>query len=74
MLRMAKRESFILFVRHSDKKEKPYYTLEVKPNGQIVQAYAAYDRKPDYDKVSKILQQWQRDIAKRQKGAKACTK
>ena len=74
MLRMAKRESFILFLRHSDKKEKPYYTLEVKPNGQIVQAYAAYDRKPDYDKVSKILQQWQRDIAKRQKGAKACTK
>lgn len=74
MLRMATRESFILFLRHSDKKEKPYYTLEVKPNGQIVQAYAAYDRKPDYDKVSKILQQWQRDIAKRQKGAKACTK
>lgn len=74
MLRMAKRESFILFLRHSDKKEKPYYTLEVKPNGQIVQAYAAYDRKPDYDKVSKILQQWQMDIAKRQKGAKACTK
>lgn len=74
MLRMAARESFILFLRHSDKKEKPYYTLEVKPNGQIVQAYAAYDRKPDYDKVSKILQQWQRDIAKRQKGAKACTK
>ena len=74
MLRMAKRESFILFLRHSDKKEEPYYTLEVKPNGQIVQAYAAYDRKPDYDKVSKILQQWQRDITKRQKGAKACTK
>lgn len=74
MLRMATRESFILFLRHSDKKEKPYYTLEVKPNGQIIQAYAAYDRKPDYDKVSKILQQWQRDIAKRQKGAKACTK
>lgn len=74
MLRMATRESFILFLRHSDKKEEPYYTLEVKPNGQIIQAYAAYDRKPDYDKVSKILQQWQRDIAKRQKGAKACTK
>lgn len=74
MLRMATRKSFILFLRHSDKKEEPYYTLEVKPNGQIIQAYAAYDRKPDYDKVSKILQQWQRDIAKRQKGAKACTK
>lgn len=74
MLRMATRESFILFLRHSDKKEEPYYTLEVKPNGQIVQAYAAYDRKPDYDHVSKILKLWQRDIAKRQKGAKACTK
>ena len=74
MSRMASRESFILFLRHSDKLEEPYYTLEVKPNGQIIQAYAAYDRKPDYDKVSKILQQWQRDIAKRQKGAKACTK
>ena len=74
MTRMATRESFILFLRHSDKPEEPYYTLEVKPNGQIIQAYAAYDRKPDYDKVSKILQQWQRDIAKRQKGAKACTK
>lgn len=74
MLRMAMRESFILFLRHSDKIEEPYYTLEVKPNGNIVQAYAAYDRKPDYDQVSKIIKLWQRDIAKRQKGAKACTK
>lgn len=74
MTRMATRQSFILFLRHSDNLEEPYYTLEVKPNGQIVQAYAAYDRKPDYDQVSKILKLWQRDIAKRQKGAKACTK
>lgn len=74
MTRMATRKSFILFLRHSDKPEEPYYTLKVKPNGQIVQAYAAYDRQPDYDHVSKILKLWQRDIAKRQKGAKACTK
>lgn len=74
MLRMASRESYILFLRHSDKLEEPYYTLEVKPNGQIVQAYAAYDRKPDYDEVSKILKLWQKEVAKRQRGAKACTK
>lgn len=72
MLKMANRETFILFLRHQDSPQEPYYTIEAKPDGSVIQAYAAYDRKPDYEQVSKILKLWQQEVAKRQKGAKAC--
>ena len=51
MRKMAKKETFILFLRHVESQNIPYYTLEVKWDGSIIQAYAAYDRKPEYKEL-----------------------
>ena len=63
--RMDKGESFILFLRKEEAKEEPYYTLEVEYDGEIRQAYGAYDRKPDWDKVEPVLKSFTRQIGKR---------
>lgn len=67
--KMAERESFILFLRKAEALESPYYTLEVKYDGEIIQSYGAYDRKPDYNKVKPVLESFTRKIRKRIKTA-----
>ena len=42
--RIAKRESYLLFLRKIEAPEKPYYTLEVEPNGTVRQKRTYYDR------------------------------
>lgn len=63
MLRMANRESWIVFLRKAEDPEKPYYTIEVT-SSTIRQAYAAYDRKPDWNTVEPILNDWMRQVKK----------
>ena len=46
MKNMAEHKTYILFLRHKDMADMPFYTLETEWNGTIIQAYAAYDRKP----------------------------
>lgn len=58
-------KSYILFLRHIKNIEIPYYTLEVRWNGEIIQAYAAYDRKPNWQQVEKILKAWTKEIKER---------
>ena len=65
MERMAKRETFILFLRRADAQETPYYTLEVEYDGKIRQSYGAYDRKPDWPVVEPVLKSFTRQIRKR---------
>ena len=65
MERMAKGETFILFLRRAETPETPYYTLEVEYNGEIRQSYGAYDRKPDWESVGPILKSFTRQIKKR---------
>ena len=36
--RMAKQESYLLFLRKTDTPEKPYYTLEVEPDEQYARS------------------------------------
>lgn len=48
-------KSFILFLRHRETPKIPYYTIEIKPSGEVVQAYAAYDKKPDFEKIEPVL-------------------
>ena len=62
---MSDRETFICFLRKKDNPETPYYTLEVKWNGHVEQAYGAYDRKPDWSKVEKLLRSFTSEIKKR---------
>lgn len=57
--------SYILFLRKKEQPETAYYTLEVMKNGEVKQAYGAYDRQPDYESVKKTLGKWKKEIKKR---------
>ena len=63
MLRMATRESWIVFMRRTSDPDTPYYTIEINKT-RIIQAYAAYDRQPDWDNVKKLLQAWMKQVRK----------
>ena len=67
MKRMDGRISFILFLRRESNKDVPYYTLEVDYSGKVIQAYGAYDRKPDREEVDMFLAAFSREIGKRTK-------
>lgn len=69
--RMDDRERFILFLRHENDLGTPYYTLEVDYDGKVRQAYGAYDRKPDKEKVDRFLESFTRQIKKRTKREEA---
>lgn len=62
--RMNNGVSFIVFMRRKSEPQVPYYTIEIK-NTNVLQAYAAYDRKPDYEIVKKELNKWTKEIGKR---------
>lgn len=64
--RIVKGESYILFFRRVGALTVPYYTLEVELGGTIRQIRTEYNRqKEDIAEVSKFLQKWQKEIAKR---------
>ena len=64
--RMEQRESYLLFLRKASKPDKPYYTMEVEPNGTVRQLRTFYDRQnKDIDKARKFLLAWQKTVAKR---------
>jgi len=68
--RINQRESYILFLRKKDDVKKPYYTLEVEPNGTIRQKRTLGDRQnPDIKEAAKFLAKWQKEIQKRLTGA-----
>lgn len=66
MQKMNDRKTFILFLRKKEAPDMPYYTLEVGKDNKIIQSYGAYDRKPDWSEVSKILTKWKKDIKQKQ--------
>lgn len=64
--RIVKGESYIFFVRKTDRMSVPYYTVEAEPGGTIRQIRTEYNRqKDDYADVSRFMQKWQKKIAKR---------
>ncbi len=64
--RINQRESYILFLRKKDDIKKPYYTLEVEPNGTIRQKRTIGDNQnPDIKEAAKFLEKWQKEIQKR---------
>lgn len=68
--KMSKRETFIVFLRKKEDAKTPFYTIEAEPDGRIRQAYAAYDRKPEWETVEKILKEWTKEVKKRSKKIK----
>lgn len=64
--RMERRESYVLFLRKTAEPDRPYYTLEVEPNGTIRQKRTLGDeQKEDIEDASRFLKKWQASIARR---------
>ena len=63
--KIEKGESYILFLRKKDEPAKPYYTLEVKPDGTILQRQSKFNRQPDIKTVDAILSEWKKAVKKR---------
>lgn len=62
--RIRSGESFLLFLRHTDKQDEPYYILEVEPGGTVRQKRTVLDRqdKRDIDAVKAFIAEWQAAI------------
>ena len=69
-MKPANNAGFILFLRKKENMQQPYYTLEVKYTGEILQAYAAYDRKPDWEEVESVLKEYTKELEQRTKKEK----
>ncbi len=64
--RIERRETYVLFLRKTSEIDKPYYTLEIEPNGTVRQKRTMYNRQEaDIDKAAKFLTQWQTVVSKR---------
>lgn len=64
--RIHTRESYILFLRKAEEPEKPYYTLEIEPDGTIRQKRTEYNRQlPDIEKAGHFLKLWQGQLQKK---------
>lgn len=64
--RIERRESYVLFLRKTADTQKPYYTLEVEPNGTVRQKRTEFDRQnPDIEEATNFLREWQQVIAER---------
>ncbi|MGN0276469.1 MAG: PcfJ domain-containing protein [Hominisplanchenecus sp.] len=63
MKKMAAGTSWILFLRKKEELEKPYYTVEIDmKEDRIIQYYSEFDRQPDKETISKILDKFKRSI------------
>lgn len=65
MKKMNEGKTYIVFLRDKKNPKTPYYTIEVGWDGDIKQWYAAYDRKPDGEKIKKVLECWKKQIKAR---------
>lgn len=63
--RIETRESFIMFLRKNEDPDKPWYTLEVEPSGNIRQKRTVGDNQNDDLKAAvPFLHEWQRWLQK----------
>lgn len=64
--RIQRRESFIVFLRKAEDIEKPYYTLEIEPDGTTRQKRTTGDRQDkDFQEAVSFIRKWQREVKKR---------
>ena len=64
--RMARRESYLLFLRKTAEPDTPYYTVEAEPGGTVRQVRTQYNRQnDDIGEVRAFLKTWQKQLAKR---------
>ena len=64
--RIEGESSYVLFLRRTKNPQKPYYTLEVEPDGTVRQKRTMFDRQEkDIEKATAFLRKWQSVVAKR---------
>lgn len=64
--RIHRRESFIVFLRKREDIEKPYYTLEIEPDGTTRQKRTTGDRQDkDFQDAVSFIRKWQKEVKKR---------
>ena len=64
--RIQRRESFIVFLRRMDDIKKPYYTMEIEPDGTTRQKRTTGDRQDkDFQEAVSFIRKWQGEIKKR---------
>lgn len=64
--RIQNRESYIMFLRKAEEADKPYYTLEVEPDGTIRQKRTMGDKQnKDLEDAMVFLRKWQEEVQKR---------
>ena len=64
--RIESNESYLMFLRRTDKPDEPYYTLEVEPGGTVRQKRTYYDRQNhDIQEATEFLKEWQKAIRSR---------
>ena len=67
--RISRRESYVLFLRRRKDPDKPYYTLEIEPDGTVRQKRTMFDRQEkDIDRAKIFLRKWQGVVASRLTG------
>lgn len=63
---MARRKTWIVFLRRKENPGKPWYTVETDGK-TVLQFYAAYDRQPEKKIVQKLLTEWMKLVRKNKK-------
>lgn len=64
--RIERRESYLLFLRKAEEPQRPYYTMEIEPNGTVRQLRTMYDRQNEDAAAARVfLLKWQKVVAER---------
>lgn len=60
--RINRHESFIAFVRKTEEPDKPFYTLEIEPGGNIRQQRTFYNRQTGLEEIKGFLKEYQKHL------------
>lgn len=64
--RISSEESYIVFLRYTDKPSRPWYTLEIEPGGTIRQKRSySNEQYSDLQEAVPFLKEWQQVVQKR---------
>lgn len=72
MKKMAAGDSWICFLRKKGEIDTPWYTIEISmKDDHIIQYYSMFDRRPEKEKVQKILKTYLRNVKKNRQRKRA---
>lgn len=64
--RISRKTSYIVFLRRQEELEKEFYTMEIEPDGNIVQKSKDYNRTgEEYEEAEPFLKKWKKNVLKK---------